>query len=93
MTDEKKKPHAGGRGASEGAKAGGPCEANHTAPTMAPLFLARVAVDDARVHLDAVALATDAPPAGMVEAADLLDAVASLLGVSDAVERARAGES
>jgi hypothetical protein len=67
----------------EGARAEGHCGAQHTPHESAPLFLARVAIDAARVQLNAYALATDDPLPGTVEAADLLDAArAALNGAS-----------
>jgi hypothetical protein len=65
------------------ARANGHCGAQHTPHESAPLFLARVAIDAARVQLNAYALATDDPLPGTVEAADLLDAArAALNGAS-----------
>ena len=83
----------------EGAKADGHCGAKHSLHRCAPLFLARVAIDAARMQLDACALATDDPLPGTVEAADLLEAAAHRLAEfsdavkGDAVKGARGGDA
>lgn len=73
-----------------GAKAQGPCGAQDNPQATAARILALTATDAARGQLDRYALATDDPEAGIVEAADLLDAVAHCLtrapGFSDAIE-------
>lgn len=85
----------GAKGAS--AKAGCPCGAQHTAQALASHYLARVAVDAAREQMDALALATDDPPPGMVDAADFLDAAAHCLrqfaDISDAIKGSQGGEA
>lgn len=63
----------------EGAKAESNCRAQHSPPGLEALFLARVAIDAARVQLDAYAQSTDEPHTGTVEAADLLDAARAAL--------------
>ena len=61
---------------------------------MAAHYLARVAVEAAREQMDALALATDDPPPGMVEAADLLDAAAQRLAqIGQAIKGARGGDA
>ena len=68
----------------EGAKADSPSDANATgtrrggqlAGVCGPA-LARVAVEDALALLHGYARRTDSPPAGIVEAADLLEAALS----------------
>jgi len=53
---------------------------SNTTPTMASAqFLALVATDAARAQLDRIAMATDTPVWGVVEAADLLDAARAVL--------------
>lgn len=79
-----RKPHAGGHRAPSSTKAGGPCEAQDTARVHAAQYLAQVAVDAARMQLDTCATLTSDPPAGLVEAADLLDLVADKLATLDA---------
>lgn len=72
-----------------GAKAGGPSDANATGTRRSGqtagaqgAALARVAVEGAAGLLGAYAHETDFPPAGIVEAADLLDvALAALDGL------------
>lgn len=68
----------------EGAKAGGPSDANATGTRrggqtagVQGATLARVAVQGAAALLGAYARTTDFPPAGIVEAADLLDVALS----------------
>ena len=69
-----------------GAKAGSPSDTNATGTRRGGqtagaqgVALARVAVEGAAALLDAYALETDFPPAGIVEAADLLDGALSAL--------------
>lgn len=69
-----------------GAKAGGPSHANATGTRRGGqsagfrgVVIARVAVQGAAAQLDAYARTTDFPPAGIVEAADLLDVAVSAL--------------
>ena len=70
----------------EGAKAGGPSDANATGTRrggqtagVQGVTLARVAVQGAAALLGAYARTTDFPPVGIVEAADLLDVAQSAL--------------
>ena len=70
----------------EGAEAGGPSDANATGTRrgrqsagVQGVTLARVAVQGAMALLGAYARQTDFPPAGIVEAADLLDVALSAL--------------
>ena len=70
----------------EGAKADGPSDANATGTRRGGQLagvrgtaLARVAVQGAMALLHGYARRTDYPPAGVVEAADLLDAALSAL--------------
>lgn len=69
-----------------GAKANGPSDANATGTrrggqtaSVQGVTLARVAVQGAMALLGAYARQTDFPPAGIVEAADLLDVALSAL--------------
>lgn len=61
------------------ARADGHCGAQHSRQEAGALFLARVALDAALAQLDAYALLTDAPRAGTIEAADLLEAARAAL--------------
>ena len=75
MNPTKAKPGADGRRASQGANAWtATSEAKDTATATLARILALSAMDSAREHFDAYALATDEPGPGMMEAADLLDA-------------------
>lgn len=69
---------AGGSKGAE-AKALGPSATQDTAQAMTAHNLARLAIDAARERVAALALATDDPLPGMVEAADFLDAAADSL--------------
>jgi len=70
----KAKPHAGRRGASRNAPARNSRSRTDTTPHPNPtLYLAWVATDAASQELDDYASRTDAPPLGIVEAADALD--------------------
>jgi len=84
MTRSNKNPLApaslatgGAKGAD--AKAGSPCGAQDNAQAMAAHYLAGAAVAAAQAQLDLFALITDDPTPRIVEAADLLDAVADRL--------------
>lgn len=73
----------------------GPWEAQHSPQDAAALILALAATDAARAQLARYALVTDTPAWEVVEAADLLDAVADRLTPADysrATKCARAGE-
>jgi hypothetical protein len=61
------------------AKAHGRCCAQLSAYAVAALYLAYVTVTTAREQMDAIALISDDPLPGIVEAADLLDAAAERL--------------
>lgn len=79
-----------------GAKAQGPCGAQDSAQAIESHYLALVAIDAARGQLDRYALATDDPPACVVDAADLLDAAAAYLApveFLDAIKGARGGDA
>src|SRR3546814_16448627 len=79
------------------AKALGPCGAQDNPQAAAARILALTAVHGARGQLDRYALVTDTPARGVVEAADLLDAVAECLtpvaGFPDAIKGACGGDA
>lgn len=84
MTSPKKSPSTpdslaadGNRGAGVNTQGAHGRECNPDAP--ATLLLASVAIQTATAYLDRYARQTDAPPAGVVEAADCLEAAARSL--------------
>ena len=84
MTSPKRNPSTpnslaadGNRGASAEARSIDGPQCNPDAP--ATLLLASVAIQTATAYLDRYARQTDAPPAGVVEAADCLEAAARSL--------------
>ena len=81
MNPLKAKPGAGRRRASQGANAWtAASEPKDTATVALRRILALCAMDAAREHFDACALATDAPDPRMVDAAELLDLARDALG-------------
>lgn len=63
----------------EGANADGVGMAEHIRPEAKALFLALTLLDAAAEAMAQAAMASDEPPAGTVEAADMLDAARALL--------------
>lgn len=81
MNPTKAKPGAGRRRASQGANAwSAASNPKDTATVAFRRILALSAMDTAREHFDACALATDAPDPAIVDAADLLDLARDALG-------------
>jgi hypothetical protein len=70
----------GNRGAGVNTRGAHGRECNPDAPAI--LLLASVAIQTATAYLDRYARQTDAPPAGVVEAADCLEAAARSLAMA-----------
>lgn len=80
MSAGKKERHGGNRGVWCCAGIGNGSGRDHIAAQPAELFLAQIAAYAAKAQLDALSTNTEFPPRGVVEAADLLDAVLVALG-------------